>query len=266
MDARQALDQMIESAKGQNGKATPLSRELSGIRRRLNDRVRAQNTALADADDIYSGARGSQKLLELGRSLPARASERTTRELRNMRGLTPEQRRVIRIGFLQRMTDDIENKRLGNETVAQFNTTAGKRLIREVVGGDEADRLIADLRREGISTKTLREMYSGSRTAPLQEDMKALQEGGQLAADAMTGNVRGVMTQLAARLRRQIGARQAREILDMMSETDVPRVMAILDELEAGGAALARRQGGVGLFGLGGGAAAAGQSWGASAR
>jgi hypothetical protein len=266
IDARQALDQMIEGAKGAHGKATPLSRELSGIRRRLNDAVRSQNKDLAQADDLFSGARGAQQLLERGRQLVTRAGERSTRELRDLARMTPEQRRMIRLGFLQRMADDVENKRLGNETVGQFRTPAGQRLIREVVGGQDAERLIAILRREGISTKTLREWYSGSRTAPLQEDMKALQEGGQLAADAMTGNVRGVMTQLAARLRRQIGARQAREILDMMSETDAPRVMAILDELEAGGAALARRQGGVGLFGLGGGAAAAGQAGGASAR
>lgn len=258
-DARQALDQMIEESRGQLGRDTPLTRELNGIRRRLNDTVRQQNRALAEADDLFSGARGGQQLLDLGRSLVARSGAQATRQLRRMATMTDEQSQMVRLGFLQRMADDIENKRLGNETVSQFRTPAGARMIRAIVGGDEAERLISDFRSEAISTKTLRDMYSGSRTAPLMEDMKALEENAQLAAAALTGNVRGVAQSLATRLRRQIGARQSRELLNMLTADERAELLRVLDELEAGGQALQLRQGGGQLLGLAGGATAAGQ-------
>jgi hypothetical protein len=259
VDARQALDQMIETSRGELGRATPLTRELQGIRRRLNNVVRYQNRPLAAADDIYSEARGGQVLLERGRSLVAKAGSRSARELRELAAMTPEQRQMVRLGFLQRMADDVENKRLGNETVAQFQTPAGQRMIREVVGGQEAERLIDDIRREALTTRTFREIYSGSRTAPLLQDMQDVEEGAKLAASAISGNVGSVLSTLTQRLRRAVGRRQAREIMDMLSETEQVRLAQILDEIEAGGQALRLRQGTTGLLGVGGGAAAAGQ-------
>lgn len=259
VDARQALDHLVEISR-HNGRRTPLTRALTGFRRTLNTDVRQQHPAIAQADDLFSGARGPQELIRRGQKLVARAGGRTADELRDLASMTPEQRQMVRLGFLQRMADDVENKRLGNETVGQFRTPAGARLIRRIVGGPEAERLISDIRREALTTKTLRDLYSGSRTAPLAEDMKALEENAGLAAAALTGNVKGVMASLGARLRRQIGARQAREVLDMLTQMDRNQLLRVLQEIEAGGASLGRQQGFTGFSGLGGGAAAAGQA------
>lgn len=259
VDARQALDQLIATSR-HDGRRTPLTRALTSFRRTLNGDVRTQNTALAQADDLFSGARGPQELIQRGRKLVARAGSKIDDELRDLATMTPEQRQMIRLGFLQRMADDVENKRLGNETVGQFRTRAAQRLIRRIVGGAEGERLISDIRREALTTKTLRDLYSGSRTAPLAEDMRALEENAGIAAAALTGNVRGVMANLGARLRRQIGARQAREILDMLTEMNPSRRAMVMREIEAGLAAAQRRQGLTSFSGLGAGAIAAEQS------
>lgn len=258
VDARQALDQLIATSR-HDGRRTPLTRALTQFRRGLNDDVRQQHAQLARADDLFAGARGGQELLQRGRKLVARAGSNMDDELRDLASMTPEQRQMIRLGFLQRMADDVENKRLGNETVGQFRTRAAQRLIRRIVGGGDAERLISDIRREALTTKTLRDLYSGSRTAPLAEDMKALEENAGLAAAALTGNVRGVMASLGARLRRQIGSRQAREIVDMLTEMEPARRMMVMREIEAGLAATQRRGAVTGFSGLGAGSIAAGQ-------
>jgi hypothetical protein len=259
VDARQALDQLVATSR-HDGRRTPLTRALTVFRRTLNNDVRQQHPGLARADDLFAGARGGQELLQRGRKLVARAGSNVDDELRDLATMTPEQRRMIRLGFLQRMADDVENKRLGNETVGQFRTRAAQRLIRRIVGGGEAERLISDIRREALTTKTLRDLYSGSRTAPLAEDMKALEENAGLAAAALTGNVKGVMASLGARLRRQIGSRQAREIVNMLTEMRPAERMQVMREIEQGLAAMQRRQSVTGLSGLGGGAIAAEQA------
>jgi hypothetical protein len=259
VDARQALDHLVEISR-HNGRRTPLTRALTGFRRTLNGEVRTQHPTLGQADDLFSGARGGQELLQRGKDLVSRAGSEINEELADLPRMTAEQRQMLRLGFLQKMADNVEKKRLGNETVGQFRTRNAQRLIRRIVGGPAAERLISDIRREALTTKTLRDLYSGSRTAPLAEDMKALEENAGLAAAALTGNVKGVMASLGARLRRQIGARQAREVLDMLTQMDRNQLLRVLREIDAGGASLARQQGVTGFSGLGGGAVAAGQA------
>lgn len=255
-DAREALDQLIQTSR-HDGRRTRLTSALGRFRRTLNDEVRTQNAALARADDLFSGARGAQELLQRGRDLVAKAGSEVDQILRDLGTMTPEQRQMLRLGFLQKMADNVEKKRLGNEMAGQFRTRNAQRLIRRIVGGAEGERLIRDIRREALTTKTLRDLYSGSRTAPLAEDMKALEENAGLAAAALTGNVKGVLSSLGARLRRQIGSRQAREVLDLLSTMDRGAMLRAIQEIEAGGAALGRRQVATGSFGIGSGSIAA---------
>lgn len=260
MRSRRGLDNAIESAKGANGKHTPLSRALSAMRRDLNDAARAKNTAWLDADARFSEGKAGQAAIESGEKLALRAGGKQRQIMAQFDKMTTEQKELFRLGFVRQLQDRVANKREGADVAKELNTDGMKRLITRVFPKKQANRLIQDIEREAITTDTLRGVFQGSRTAPLLEDMNQLKQDASLAANLLTGNVAGTWKDLSDRVMRGLNEKQSEEIIKLLTNTDPAQLLPMLDKLQAAKARLLAGESVAQVLRAGAGAASAQQA------
>jgi hypothetical protein len=244
--ARQDLDQMIAKSYHDN-KATPLTKQLTKLRQELTGVVRAANKDLALADDLFSGAKSSEKLLEQGSKLTTRLGAPSRQIMEGFEKLKPEQQEMVRLGFLRKLQDMAANTRDGAAVANQFNSPAVRQTIERLFSGDKKMQerglqLIKNLRQEATTTRTKNDLLSGSRTAELGGDMEKLSQGAQTAADLATGQVWKVLSNLSTRLTSQIGERGSKEVLDILTQTDPAQLLPMLNKLAASAKTAAQRQ------------------------
>lgn len=252
--AREALDQMIETS-FKDGKPTRLTRKLTRFRNKVNGVVRGANPDLASADDLYAGAKTTEGLLKQGGELTTRLGAKVENALRGFDKLTPEQKEVYRLGFLQRLSGAADNARDGAAVANQFQSEAVRKIVRKLFGRDSkltnaqnkairqrGEQLIKDLRQESTTTRTKNEFLAGSRTAELSHDLDRLTQGAQTAADIATGRWASILANLASRLRYQIGEEQATAIVRALTETDPTRLLPLLNRLAASAKTAGERQ------------------------
>lgn len=237
IDAREELGQMIARSM-QDGRPTPLTAELTALRTRLNAAARRNNPALTGADARFSENRTTERILQRGRDLGKKLTPQTRQALREFREMTPTQQEVMRVSFEDQLAAEALGVRRGHAAADQFNSAAFDQIVERLyprTAGREiyerGQRLLRNLRREAISTETNRDALSGSRTAPLQDDMAALLEGPRAAADLATGRWSKLLENLSNRLTRQIGQTAARERSRILTETDPAQRLQILRRL-----------------------------------
>lgn len=242
--AREALDQMIEASKNAQGKATPLTRKLTALRRSVNQTVRDANPYLAAADDQFSGAMSTQELLKRGEQLTTQLGSKTDDFFKDFDKLSPEQREIVRLAFLRKLENQAARPQEGAAVANQFRSNAVKQTIQRLFGPEKikegmtkeeikalkarnkenvevGNTLIKQGREEATTTGTLNYLTGrgNSPTAPWQRDMAVMEEGAQLVGDAMTLNWRGVLQKTGKKLANQIGERTSKEILDNLTNT-----------------------------------------------
>lgn len=251
--AREALDDMIAKS-FENNKPTRLTRKLTQFRERVNNVVRNANPDLAEADDLYSGAKTTERLLKDGGDLTTRLGSKVENALRGFDKLTPDQKEIYRLGFLKRLANMADNARDGAAVANQFQSEAVRKIVRKLFGPEpvgkklsqversairkrnlenrnRAEMLIRDLRQEATTTRTKNDLLSGSRTAEYSSDMNKMLQGAQTAADLATGRWGTILGNLANRLTYQIGESQAKAILRTLIETDPAQLLPILNRL-----------------------------------
>jgi hypothetical protein len=246
MDARQELDQMIAVSK-KDGKATPLTAVLTEFRKRINEAARRNNPKLIDADARFSENRSIERILARGTELGKKLTPQTRQALREFRSMTPTQQELTRVAFERQMADAALNVKRGNAAADQFGTEAFDKIIdalypaakskkgpartQEQKVFERGQKMRRDLKREAISTETTRDALSGSRTAPLADDMAEMMEGPRAAADALTGRWGRVLENLSNRLTRVIGQEAARRRVRILTETSPSEVIPMLRRL-----------------------------------
>lgn len=234
--ARQDLDQMIARSM-QDGRPTPLTRLLTQLRQDANAVVRKANPDLAKADDLFSGAKSSEGLLERGTSITGRLGAPSRQLLEGFEKLKPEQQELVRLGFLRSLQDKAGNVREGNAVANQFNSPAVKETIERLFPKNDkqvykrGQDLIKFLKQEATTTQVKNEVLSGSRTAELSSDMDKISQGAQAAADIATGQVWKVVRNLGTRLTSQIGEKGSKEVLRVLTETDPAELLPMLNKL-----------------------------------
>lgn len=231
MRSRRGLDQMIDASKV-NGKHTTLSRALSAMRHDLNDAARKDNPDWLEADRMFSEGKGGLAAVELGEKLALRSGGKQRNIVAKFDKLNPEQKELFRLGFVQQLNDRVLNKADGHDVTAQMSNEGMYRLILRIFPRKEGQRLIRDIRGEGITTDTLREVFGGSRTAPLMNDMSQLAEDAGLVGNLMTGNVAGTIKQAADRIMRGLNERQSQEIVELLTNTRQEDLLPLLDALQ----------------------------------
>lgn len=234
--ARQELDQMIARSM-QDGRPTPLTRGLTKLRQEMTGVVRQANPDLAAADDLFSGAKSAERLLEAGEKLTTRLGAPSRDLLKGFEKLTDEQQELFRIGFLKRLQDMAANTREGRAVADQFNSPAVQQTIERIFPKSKPEiykrgqALLKNLKQESTTTRTTRDVLSGSRTAELSSDMDKMLQGAQTAADVATGRFWKVLENLATRLTTQIGERGSKEVLKVLTETDPAKLLQNLNRL-----------------------------------
>jgi hypothetical protein len=258
IDAREELDQMI-AVSMKDHKPTPLTAVLTRFRTELNGAARRTNAALRDADARFHDNRTAERLIKRGEDIGKRLTPQTRAGLREFRALSPTQQELMRVSFENQMASDALGVRRGRAAADQFNSEAFDRIIEtmyprprstsrgEARAAEEAvfkrgQALRRNLRREAISTETTRDVLSGSRTAPLSDDMAELMEGPRAAADTLTGRWSKLLENLSNRLTREIGKRAAQERVRILTETDPAQMLPMLDRLAREASSAGERQ------------------------
>jgi hypothetical protein len=243
--SREALDQMIETS-FKDGKPTRLTRKLTQLRQSVNNVVRNANPDMAAADDMFSGAKSSQAIMKQGQELTTRLGAKTADALKGFDKLNPDQKDLYRLSFLQKLDNMVANPRDGAGLANQFQSEAVRKVIRRLFAPDKrlsakenkairarGEELIKRTREEATTTKTLNEVTGrgNSPTAPWQQDMGKFMAGAKAGADVLTGRWGAVLDNLTNRLTYQIGERQAKAIMETLTETDPSKVLPMLNRL-----------------------------------
>lgn len=245
--ARQDLDQMIARSM-QDGRPTPLTRQLTRLRQDVTKAVRKANPALAEADDLFSGARTAERLLDEGAKLSTRLGAPSREALRDFQKLSPEQQELFRLGFLRKLQDMASNTRDGGAVANQFQSPAVRKTVETLFPKSDkriykrGQDLIKQLRQEATTTRTKNDILAGSRTAELSSDMGRMMEGARAAADIATGRIGNVLNNLATRLSNQIGEEGAKQILRILTETEPAKLLPMLNRLAQAADTTAKRR------------------------
>ena len=260
IDARQELDQMI-SRSMQDGRATPLTAELTTLRNALNAAARRNNPALTAADARFYGNRTAERIIERGTELGKRLTPDTREATRDFRDMTPTQQELFRVAFEQRLADDALNTRQMGGAANQFSHRGFREIVeafypapRSNMRGEaraaqqavyeRGQALLRNLNREAISTGTTNFMTgrANSPTAPWQNDIQTRMQNAQAAADLATGRVGRLIENLSNRLAKQIGQRAASAELRILAEMDRPTLLRLLNRLDEAAQGTADRQ------------------------
>jgi len=216
------------------------ARHARNLREVFLDRIEDHYPTFRDIRRNYAtgmGEFGEEGALEAGAALTAKLGAPTREALRGFNDYTPAQQELFRLGFAQSLREKAANPQIGGAVANQFNTDAVRQIVERLYPRSDrrlhaqGQRLLRDLRREATTTKTKNDVMVGARTAELGSDMGRMMEGAQTAADVATGRWGRLLENLSTRLSSQIGRRGAREVLDMLTETDPARLLPMLNRL-----------------------------------
>jgi hypothetical protein len=216
------------------------ARHARNLREVFLDRIEDHYPTFRDIRRNYAtgmGEFGEEGALEAGAALTARLGAPSREALRDFRGMTAAQQELYRLGFARKLMDDAANKQIGGAVANQFNTPAVREIVEALYPRGEpalfrqGQRLLRDLRRETITTSTKNDVMAGARTAELRSDMSRVTEGVKTAADALTGRPWKLLENLQTRLTTQLGRRGAREVLNILTETDPAQLLQTLNRL-----------------------------------
>ncbi len=182
------------------------------------------------------GEFGEDGALLAGREMTKRLGERADDALRDFNTMTPAQRELFRLGFARQIMDDAANTQAGAAAANKFNTPAFREIVGRLWSGDrnlteQGQRLLRNLRREAITTKTKNDVLAGARTAELEGDMGRQMETAKTAANVLTGRFGQVFSDLSTRLTTQLGRRGAAEVNRILTMTEPDQLLPMLNRL-----------------------------------
>lgn len=215
------------------------ARHAQNLRQVFLDRIEDHYPTFRGIRQQYAqglGEFGEEGALQAGRDLTLRLGERADEALRGFEQMTPAQQELFRLGFARNIQDMAANPQIGGAVANRFNTPAVREIVTRLFRGDadlvrEGQRLLRDLRREAITTKTKNDLTAGARTAELENDMGNLMQTARAGADIATGNFSNILQNLSTRLSTQLGRRGAAETLRILTETDPARLLPLLNRL-----------------------------------
>lgn len=182
--AKKQLDDIIDGAKGDFGKATNLSRELEDFKHALLNRVHADDTGALTRNLAYKEARenfGSnaemRDALNTGRKALDENSEITVEQFKAM---TPGEKKLARIGLLDAVDKRSAGKKPGDNATLLFQQKRVRAIMDEMIPGRKKGPQFGEYmaRQENMST-TRNTALGGSPTA------KNLQDDAENAAETM---------------------------------------------------------------------------------
>lgn len=215
------------------------------------DRIEDQYPTFRGIRERYAtgmGEFGADGALEAGAALTGKLGAPAREALRDFERYTPAQQELYRLGFARKLMDDAANTQIGASVANKFNSPAVREIVERLYPRSDpqlwrqGQEMLRGLRREGITTRTKNDMLAGARTAELSSDMSRMTEGARAAADALSGRWGQLLNNLSTRLTTQIGRRGAREVADILTQTDPAQLGATLDRLARSARTTQQRQ------------------------
>jgi len=117
----------------------------------------------------------------------------TSEALRGFDQYTPAQQDLFRLGFARHLMDMAANRQTGGAIANQFTTKSVRDIIENLYPKsnsalwDQGQRLLKDINREAITTRTTRDVLAGARSAELKSDMDKIMEPVKAGADLVPG-------------------------------------------------------------------------------
>lgn len=222
-----------------------------GLRKRFLGIIDPRIDGFAQVRATYADGKAAENALAAGQKLVARLGSNQRNALAEFNRMGDAEKRLFRLGFAQRINDDILNVTPGTNAPRRYASPGAQRQIRTVLGDDQGGRLVAKMNAEDITTRTERAFLQGSRTTPLAEDVAEQRELAGMAANVLTGNIPGVLRDAITKLQRGIGEKNADALVSALIETRPEAILRLADELvpaaaagiERGERAAARRAG-----------------------
>ncbi len=248
LDNIQRQLRIISEGKLGNPTAAQHARDLREV---FLDRIEKHYTNFRDIRRNYAagkGEYGEEGALEAGRELTTKLGAKASEALRGFAEYTPAQQELFRLGFARKLMDEAANPQIGGAVANKFNSPAVREIVETLYPKSDAalykqgQKLLRDLNRETITTSTKNDVMVGARTAELGSDMGRMMEGAQAAADLTTGRWGKLLENLSTRLTTQLGRRGAKEVLNILTETDPAQLLPTLNRLARAAATTKERQ------------------------
>lgn len=241
-NAKKMLDDMIESSKGEFGKATNLTRELTNLKNDLIAEVHrgGRNKFYQQARDEFGTAAENREAIDLGRKAMREDSEVSVETYRN---LTPAQQKLFRIGMRDSVRLTMATKKPGDNATLPFQQRRVRELLSEVIPtpkgrsaefADRPARFGDIMRREERMSETNNRVLGNSATA------ERVGDDAEFASDALSRALTGGRSmvnmglemlggtlQRAFGYRRDVAAALARKLMDSNPQSRAATLEAI---------------------------------------
>lgn len=173
--AKRGLDEMIEASRGEGGRATSRTRELTQLREAMLREVDRLNPAFAEARRAYADQSALISAAQDGRRLLSLRPEEFERGARDIAQMSPPEREFFRLGVARALLDRIEGA-TDAQDLTRLNRIFGTPAIRQRLRAafdseDDYRRFAGAMLREVNMARTNATIAprGGSPTMPMQE-------------------------------------------------------------------------------------------------
>ena len=208
------------------------------LRERFLDLVDPRVPGFEQVRRAFADGRAAEEALDAGQRFAQRVGVAQRRQLEAFNRMNAAQKELFRLGAAQRLNDDILNASQTANIAARFLRPGAQQQIRTVFGRDAGDALVQRFRFSQVGSRTRAQFLTGSRTAPLLEDLSEQAGQARIAVDALTGNIPGLAANALERLRRGVSERNADAIIGVLLETNPTVQRRILARLVEAGESL----------------------------
>lgn len=196
-DARGSLRNQIDKARKSGdtqiaGTLQPLYRDITRLMERANPNWARANREWADLSI-------NEVAQELGEAFSVKAGPQYRQQVDQYRQLAPEAQDMVRVQFLKKLTDRLENIRDTEDPTKLFNTDHMRNAIRELFG-DRAAVEMARLTRDSAIAAKSGNAIKGSQTHMRGQVAKEFDADTGVMAAAQDMNVRGIRSAMLDKL------------------------------------------------------------------
>lgn len=237
INRRTQLNRMIDDsyvANPQTGTDDPtaVTRWLERFKRHVDASVGAQNPEWRVANQRWADMNLERRATRLGDIFATRAGPQYRQQIDEFNGLAPEAQNIVRIHFLQKLYDKIENLPDTASVSKLFSNDHNRNMIRSLLGEDAARDFIRTVRDARVAERTLRSMGDTRTATRIAKKEQMETESGILGA--MKGaNTRGLLDWVGKSIAQVAQERRNRPMADILTTpmSDTARVAQRVHEM-----------------------------------
>jgi hypothetical protein len=206
-DARAALRGQMDQYR--NAGDTGLVNAVQPIYRQITRLMTRMSPQWAQANRRWADMNFAEMAQELGDNFAEKAGPRFREQLDEFRNLAPQAQDVVRVHWMQKMFDKLDNLPDTNSVSKLFGTDHARRMIREMFGNDAVVTFTRAVRDQRVAERS-QAMTGNSRTHLRGQAQKQKDSETGLTAAVENANARGVRNWLLERMTQMLTERRNR--------------------------------------------------------